>query len=141
MCPLPASCAKATPHTLNWMWIKTERRPRPPFLRYRKTPFSSQTGMSLCGVGLSKVPAQLAITNTVVLLASGARADAGVFPTSQAQTTSRPTHSSLEGRLVPCWVHELALHAFACLLIAPRELLFQNPCTRDTGSRMQRYDD
>lgn len=90
--------------------------------------------MNQCGVGLSKIPAWLAITNTVVLPASGARTDVGVFPTSQAQTTSRPTHSFLKGGLVPCWVHELALHAFTCLLIAPRESLFQNPYTRDTGS-------
>lgn len=99
-----------------------------------KTPFSFQTGMSQRGVGLSKVPVQLAITSTVVLPAFGARTDARVFPTSQAQTTGRATHSYLKGRLVPCRAHELALHAFACLLTAPGKSLFQNPCTRDGGS-------
>ena len=117
-----------------------ERRSQFPLLRCRKTSFSFQTGMNQCGAGLSKVPTQLAITNTVVLPTSGARTDAGVFPTSQAQTTSRPTHSYLKGRLGPCWVHELALHAFACLLIVPGESLIQNPCTRDTRSLMRCYD-
>jgi len=110
-----------------------ERRPQFPFFHCRKISFSFQIGVNQRGVGLPKVPVQLAITNTVVLPTSGARTDAGVFPTSQAQTTSRLTHSYLKGRLVPCRVYELALHAFACLLIAPGELLFQNPCTRDTG--------
>lgn len=104
----PASCASTTPHTLNWMWTKIERRSQLPFLRCKKTSFSFQTEMNQCRVGLSKVSAQLAITNAVVLPASGARTDAGVFPTSQAQTASRSTHSYLKGRLVPCWVHELA---------------------------------
>lgn len=113
---------------------KMERRSRLPFTHWRKTSLFFQTGMNQCGVGLSKIPARLAITSTVVLPASGARADAGVFPTSQAQTASRPTHSFLKGGLVPCWVHELALRAFTCLLMAPRESLFQNPYTRDTGS-------
>lgn len=107
--------------------------PLPPL--QKNTLFLPEKG-ELVGGRAVKSPCAACSINTVVLPTSGARTDAGVFPTSQAQTTNRPTHSYLKGRLVPCWVHELALHAFACLLIALGEWLFQNPCTRDTRSLM-----
>lgn len=110
-----------------------ERRSQLPFAQCRKTSLSFQTGTNQCGVGPSKIPTWLAITNPVLLPASGARTDVGVFPSSQAQTTSRPTHSLLKGGLVPCWVHELALRAFTCSLIAPESHSSKIPTLETLG--------